>query len=72
MADCVTNDGIVEDAFTSVERIVVRTPRADARNEASKVKGELVVDSTPTPAGAAAGCVPGHFESTFKSVGQFT
>ncbi len=72
MADCETPDGVVADAFTSVERIVVHTPRVDAANVATKVKGELVVDATPTPAGAAAGCEPSHFESTFRSVGPFS
>ncbi len=72
MADCETPDGVIADAFTSIERIVVHTPRIDADNVATKVKGELVVDATPTPAGAAAGCEPSHFESTFRSVGPFS
>lgn len=72
MADCDTPDGVIADAFTSVERIVVHTPRVGVDNVATKVKGELVVDATPTPAGAAAGCGPGHYESTFRSVGPFS
>ena len=74
-ADCVVgNSGqvVVEDGFTTVERIVIHTPRVNANNVATKITGELVVDSTPTTAGAAAGCTPGHFESIFRSVGPFT
>lgn len=74
-ADCVDgNSGqvLVEDGFTTVERIVVHTPRVNASNVATKITGELQVNSTPTAAGAAAGCTPGHFVSTFRSVGPFT
>lgn len=66
--DSQTGAVLVPDGMETLERIEVRTPRRTAQNVATKVKGVLRNEFSPTTAGAAAGCEGGYSVLSFKSV----